>query len=420
MVMDIKPSVDIYDIEIEAISPISVGGGEESIYESYEYFINSDEGKIYFVTIDDLLNLYNMGIVKEEDFDSEYDKFIDKILQMPDVKKYLRSIKLTSKADNKLRLYKFAKAKEINLEKQILEEKPVIFGSTLKGLLRTGYLANKIKKCEYQFSRSNNRLKLENAKVNNIKVFDNKVHQELFNISDYDISLNLGGTVGEEEYWVTLEEYKEKAKNNLTDTDILNAIFRNIVCSDLEFKNGEVAAEKVVKFNRKNKKFKATIEGIPLYFEVAQSGSKFAGEVRYKNNTENYDKQLSIISIQNRNQNGEDTFLNPVEECFNGLKKMSRYIIKAEYKILKEAFSDNRLEEFYRMLEEENEKEDQFVFKIGYSGILAKTLMAFDEKNVENNDSYLPYTINITESTKLPMGWIKVIHKDRSNDEYET
>jgi len=415
--VDIKLSVDIYEVEIEAITPISVGGGEETVYESYEYFINQEEGKIYFITLEDLVNLYNLGFIKEKELEYEYSKLIEKIFKVPEAKKYLKSVKIAGKVDNRLRLYKFARIKEFSLEKQILEEKPVIFGSTLKGILRTGYLAQRVRRCEYNFSRENNRLKLKKAVVNGEEVFDNKVYNQLFNISDYEVSLNIGDSAGGEN-WVTLEEFSEKAGRSLTSDDIVTAIFRNIVCSDLNLEAGELMVEKVIKFNRKSKKFKEKIEGIPLYFEIAQPKTKFIGQIKYKNDTGNYDKQLSIISIQNRNQDKEYTFLNPVEECFSGLKKMSRYLIEAERRILQNSFLGDQTEDFYKMLKEENEKEGQCVFKVGYSGILAKTLMAFDENKVKNNDLYLPYTINVTEKTKLPVGWVKIAYNISSNEEY--
>jgi CRISPR/Cas system CSM-associated protein Csm5 (group 7 of RAMP superfamily) len=111
-------------------------------------------------------------------------------------------------------------------------------------------------------------------------------------------------------------------------------------------------------------------------------------------------------------------YLNPVEECFSGLRKMSRYVIEAESRILQDSFLGKQVKNFYRMLEKENEKEGQCVFKIGYSGILAKTLMAFDEDKVKNNNLYLPYTINVAEETKLPIGWVKIAYSISSNEEY--
>lgn len=415
--LNIKPSVDIYEVEIEAITPISVGGGEETVYESYEYFINQDEGRIYFITLEDLVNLYNRGFIKEEELEYEYSKLIENIFKIPEAKKYLKSVKTAGKVDNRLRLYKFARIKGFSLEKQILEEKPAIFGSTLKGILRTGYLAQKVRSCKYDFDRKNNKLILKKAVINGKEVSNNNVYRELFNISDYDVSLNIGNSA-EEENWVTTEEFSKKTNRTLTDDDILTAIFRNIVCSDLSLEAGELMVEKVIKFNRKTKKFKEKIEGIPLYFEMAQPGTKFIGQIKYKNDTGNYDKQLSIISIQNRNQDKGYTFLNPVEECFSGLKKMSRYLIEAEHRILQHGFLGDQVRDFYKMLKEENEKEGQCVFKVGYSGILAKTLMAFDEDKVKKDDLYLPYTINVAEKTKLPIGWVKIAYNISSNEEY--
>ncbi|SDF01287.1 CRISPR type III-A/MTUBE-associated RAMP protein Csm5 [Thermoanaerobacter thermohydrosulfuricus] len=415
--LDIKPSVDIYEVEIEAITPISVGGGEETVYESYEYFINQDEGRIYFITLEDLVNLYNLGFIKEEELEYEYSKLIEKIFKLPEAKKHLKSVKIAGEVDNRLKLYKFARIKEFSLEKQIVGEKPVIFGSTLKGILRTGYLAQRVKSCKYDFYRKNNKLILKKAVINKKEVFNNEVYKQLFNISDYDVSLNIGDSAGGEN-WVTLEEFSEKTKRALTSDDILTAIFRSIVCSDLSLEAGELMVEKVIKFNRRSKKFKEKMEGIPLYFEMAQPKAKFIGQIKYKNDTGNYDKQLSIISIQNRNLDKEYTFLNPVEECFSGLKKMSRYVIEAERRILQDSFLGDQVRDFYKMLKEENEKEGQCVFKVGYSGILGKTLMSFDEDKVKNNNLYLPYTINVTEKTKLPIGWVKIAYNISSNEEY--
>jgi CRISPR type III-A-associated RAMP protein Csm5 len=403
--MDITPSINRYKIELEILSPACVSGSEEISYQSHEYFIH--EGRLYFVSTEDIFNLYEKGIIKEDDLDLEYKELIDKIMKNAYAKKYLRSARLDMEIANKLELKKFGYIKKINMDEGSHEERPVIFGTTVKGMLRSGYLAYWIHDCHYSYSRTDshklkNQLKLDSVKINHKEIKED-IFADIFDKNQYTVMINTNNNDKLKENWIGLEEYNKSHSNQINDAEVIKLIFKNIVCHDLVLKDGEMAIEKIIKFHRKNNKEKKSNHDIPLYFETPTIGSKFTGEIWYKYDTYNYDKQLSIISIENSCD--ENT---PVEECFAGLKKLSQNIINAEYEMLSKTSLGNRMKDFFEQLKKENEKEDQFVCKTGYAGILSKTLMAFDKTKIKNHDNYLPYTINIAQKDMIPTGWVKI------------
>lgn len=424
----IAPSVDVYNLEIEVLSPTCIGGAGEdgrTEYESFEYVIDRSQQRIYFVNENDILNLLSAGLIKEEDLELEYYELINRIRLLPGADKYIRSLKMSYVGDNKLLLYRFASIKEVNLRdagSARIAEKYVIPGSTVKGVLRTGYAAKKIRTCSYKFGRVKNKkrknardLKLFSAAINggNHKEDDKQVLDELFSLSDYEVQVNIAGDTlsEEEEKWISLEEYNEMSseaegepqnKENLSKEQILNILFRNIVCCDFELTGGEVAVEKGIRIDRRINKKNAKQEKIPTYFEAAQPGTKFCGRVYYKNDTLNEDKQLSIVSIHSRNS------ITPVEEALEGLKEMGTRIAEVERTMLCRAIKDQEIESFYDMLKAESEKEGVAIFKLGYAGILSKSWMVFDEKKIRADDTFLPYTLLVSSTMRVPMGWVKI------------
>lgn len=422
----IAPSVDVYNIEIEVLSPVCVGGtGDDgrTKYESFEYVIDNTRRKIFFINDTEILTLISEGLINEEDLDLEYSRLIKRIFSLPGIDKYIRSLNMNCESNNKLQILRFASIKEIDLESAEngrLVEKYVIPGSTIKGMLKTGYAARKMENCEYEYIRIENKkgekvsskLKLESIKINRKRFKnDNNVYTYLFNMDDYDIQVNMveDNTVGETENWISLDEYNKKAGNDkklksLSLPEIFNILSRNIICRDFELVEGEIAVEKAVRIDRRIKKENAKSKKTPIYFEAAQPGAKFCGEVRYKNDTCNYGKQLSIVSIQSRDFN----FPDPVLEALNGLKKMGRFIIEAERSALNKSVISSKVKDFYNMLEKENESKGTAVFKLGYAGILAKSWMVFDDVKIKSNDEFMPYTTLASEKTKLPMGWVKI------------
>lgn len=424
----IAPSVDVYDVEIEVLSPTCVGGtGEDgkTEYESFEYMIDRSRQRVYFVNENDILNLLSAGLINEKDLELEYHELINKVRLLPGADKYIRSLKMSYAGDNKLSLYRFASIKEVNLrdiESTRVIEKYVIPGSTVKGVLRTGYIARKIKDCDYRFGRvkrgkrSNARdLKLFSAAVNGDKPKedDKQILDALFSLDDYEVQINIAGDILSEEgeKWISLEEYNKtsdeseegsQSRENLSKEQILDILFRNIVCCDFELMEGEIAVEKGVRIDRRINKKNAKQEKIPTYFEAAQPGTKFCGRVYYKNDTLNEDKQLSIVSIHSRNS------ITPVEEALEGLKEMGARIAEVERTMLCRAIKDQEIESFYDMLKAESEKEGVAIFKLGYAGILSKSWMVFDEKKIRTDDTFLPYTLLVSSTMRVPMGWVKI------------
>lgn len=380
--MKITPSVDVYKMEVEILSPTctggadNLGGSDDIKYHSYEYFIADD--RVYFVTENDIMNLLRLGMLKYEDLDEEYEALMKNIIEKEEAKKFLKSAKLSKSLDNKIDLYRFSKS--VILEENGIREIPTIFGSTIKGILRTGFITFRDADIRYTFERNKmKKLILRKLNINNIEHSSKSVLLATFKKEEYDI--NIG---------------------NFKDDVIVNLIFKNIVCSDLKLYEGDMIIEKISRVNRKRKSSKKEKNsGIPQYFETPQIGAKFMGEIKYKYN-DNKNTLLTAFSCLSRSKEA----INPVEECFIGLKKLSDSIIEAEKRIMRQIVGD-KLDSFYNTLSQENNKENQFVFKLGYSGILSKSLMALDKINL-NNDEFLPYTINVVEDTKIPTGWVKI------------
>lgn len=397
------PSIDNYAVEIEILSPTCVGGidaageSEETKYHSYEYHI--ENGLVYFISNRNIANLYYNGLLTDRDLEMDYSELVRKIISIEEAKKYLTCLPLADSYDNKIEIFRFAKS--LYIEDDTVKEIPSIFGSTMKGILRTGYAAARLKTVRYKFDRepkSPKRLKLHGMilsdKGDQVITKNHQIYSEVFDKDDYIISIK-----GEDIEGVEL--------------DHVNLIFSNIMCSDLKLSEGRMVLEKISRIHRKSRASRRQKNsGIPQYFETPEVHSKFKGNIIYKYDNDNivyeYDGEGSArpLSLYSCIYSGERAEIaNPVEECFYGLKKLSKLIIRAEKKMLSHLIN-GELDEFYKMLEEENEKPSQFVFKLGYSGMLAKTFMSLDEKNLENDD-FLPYTLNVVEKTKIPTGWVK-------------
>lgn len=377
--MSISPSIKKYKIDIEILSPTCCGGvgsGDDTKYASYEYFIES--GRVYFINDCDILNLIELNIISQKDMDQDYTFILNKIKNNPKAKECLKSAKMTGRFENKIDLFKFSKSIEIGDK---IQETPVIFGSTLKGILRTGYGAYKNSSFKYEFFRDKKkRLKLNSLNINNnICKSNNDIYKLSYRKDDYVQNIE-----------------------NISDFEDFNVnmIFKNIICSDLKMVKGDMVIEKISRINRKSKNStKLKNSGIPMYFECPEKGSQFTGFVSYKTKCSNK-TLLSLYSCKSKEGK------TPVDECLMGLKNMSKNIINAERRILS-GLSNKDVEDFYSELERINYDENTAAIKLGYSGILSKTYMAMDEFNLKNSE-FLPYTINVSETTKLPAGWVKL------------
>jgi len=375
--MKVVPSIDTYKIEVEILSPTCTGGvdnisGNEDVkYNSYEYFICDD--RVYFVSENDIMNLLNQGMLNDKDLDLEYEDLINKIMKNEKARNFLKSAKLSRKLENKIEFKRFAKS--VIIEENGIREVPTIFGSTIKGILRTGFVAYRAIDVKYDFERKGKNLKLNSLSINNNKISkDKSIFSAVFKKDEYDINIDV---------------------NNLDADKVVNLIFKNIICSDLRLYEGNMVVEKISKIHRKSN------SGIPQYFETPEVGSKFLGEIKYKYK-DGKNTLLSLFSCLSKSQDA----INPVEEAFIGLKKLGINILEVEKKIMSSIVGD-KLDGFYNTLIKANEDENQFVFKLGFSGILSKTFMALDKYNL-NNDEFLPYTINVVEDTKIPTGWVKI------------
>ncbi|WDU83344.1 hypothetical protein [Caloramator sp. Dgby_cultured_2] len=80
----------------------------------------------------------------------------------------MKSAKLSKSLDNKIDLYRFSKS--VILEENGIREIPTIFGSTIKGILRTGFITFRDADIRYTFERNKmKKLILRKLNINNIE-----------------------------------------------------------------------------------------------------------------------------------------------------------------------------------------------------------------------------------------------------------
>ncbi|SUY64266.1 Uncharacterised protein [Clostridium sporogenes] len=124
----------------------------------------------------------------------------------------------------------------------------------------------------------------------------------------------------------------------------------------------------------------------------------FEGKISYKNIQPEKDN-LVAISLMYKDKT-------PIDIALESLKQFYFKVIDLEEKYYEIPIYSNNLKEFYKFLREENEKDNQFVCKLGYSGSINKTLISYD--NINNKDELLPYILKYMKQTNLPFGWVKV------------
>ncbi|SNV76771.1 hypothetical protein [Clostridium cochlearium] len=388
-----------YKITIEVLSGLCTGSNDTSYYSSDEYIVQ--DGKIYFINFNDILQLREKGILKDSELETVYNNICEKNFISDKLKKHLKSLRLLSGYDNKMDIHKFGSIKEIS--ENAISEIRTITGSTIKGIFRHGFEIFNVESVNYKYERYK-RLNLYGVNTINDKDYSNyyytKEEKEKKNLIRcfpkgklinyrYNIKFNKDKITNYNDIRdIEDSNFKKNIRNIASDT-----IFRNIIFSDCKETKVDFVIEKIYRWNRKSKK-----EIIPQYYEMAQKGGLFEGKISCKD-IEFKKENLTTISLMYKDKT-------PIEIALESLRQFYSKVIDLEeqYYIIPRYF--DALKEFYKCLREENNKNNQFVCKLGYSGAISKTLLCYD--NVNNKDKLLPYTSKYMAQANLPFGWVKV------------
>ncbi|MDU1322320.1 MAG: hypothetical protein E6931_12505 [Clostridium botulinum] len=393
-----------YKITIEVLSGLCTGNNDTSYYSSDEYVVQ--DGKAYFINFSDILKLREKGILEDSELESVYNNICEQSFISDKLKNHLKSLNLLTRYDNKTDIHKFSSIKQVS-ENEIFEIR-TIAGSTIKGLFRHGFELFNVKSVNYEYKRNNyknnKRLNLYGVNAINNKGYSNYNYVKEEKDKNRLIQKFPQGKLINYRYNIKLNRNKFIIYDNLMDIedsslkkDIKNKdsniIFRNVIFSDCKESKADFVIEKIYGWNRKSKK-----EIIPQYYEIAQVGSLFEGKISYKNIEPEKDN-LVAISLMYKDKT-------PIDIALESLKQFYFKVIDLEEKYYEIPIYSNNVKEFYKFLREENEKDNQFVCKLGYSGSINKTLISYD--NINNKDELLPYILKYMKQTNLPFGWVKV------------
>ncbi|ADQ05712.1 hypothetical protein Calow_2209 [Caldicellulosiruptor owensensis OL] len=392
--MEKEISYKTYKVLVEAISDFCVSANQDFNIKSSEYLIN---GKFaYIIENSSVVKMLEDGVISENELED-----IKAFLQAhPEyLEKYFGDYKLelASEYDNNIGIIRFWRFSE--LADNSYRERYAIPASTVKGILKTGFLSFFLNSADYKYGRVGNkkRLQLMLLKPNNLKdkaKNTQQLYEILINQNDVKKGVHLYKLVGENT-WKEINEID----NIILSTE--NMLFRNIICSDLVVKDGRFVVKKVNRISRVNKK-SATLQ----YIELAQKGSLFEGEIKEVNHLK--DLPVNMLSFLYYKDLNYPENLNLIDICREGLKKFSKKIIEAERKHFAQRIKDLNPQnsEFYDTLLSEVENEE-IIIKLGRGGIHAKSFMSFDSNNLSKQD-FFPYTINVDDADKLPIGWVKL------------
>lgn len=397
-----KPSRFEYEIRLTAVTPICVGGGEKQEYESFEYV---REGNVLlFAAEEDIADLYRRGCLSREHLAADYVDLIKKIKGDHCKRGILRELPLEEGFENKLPLKAFARS--LAVSPQGRSETPVVPGSGFKGLLRSGFVAAYLfgKSVDYEYARSKElprRLSLQSLRLNGGEAKnDEALHNLVYR------------SCGKNDFFLPGSDLPGR-DGGATPQAFFNLLFGSVACADMEAVAAEMVGIKVARLNRNTGK-KTT----PFFMEAAMPGSIFRGGAFYLCDDDARDSaQLRVNSYLYDGPVKEVS--TPVELMFHGLKLWADRIIKAESTFFSYLPSGGKegvyehLHKFYGELKERNkgftgETEGRFVCKIGYSGVTAKSMMAFAENKIASDKEFLPYTLYVWEARSLPVGWAQV------------
>lgn len=392
-----KYSVKAYKIRLRALTDFCVSANQDAVLESSDYIIHDKYA--YIIDSQAVFNMLKDGIISERDLEDvkEFLKNNPEYLE-----KYFktRRLELARNYKNMLSINRFWRY--LDVKENEVTENYAVPASTIKGILKTGFLSFFLEDVEYVYARGQKaRLNLKSLKVNNAQArIDNT--QSLFKTFESREDFQKGLKV----FYATQGSWKQKgyldeirAAEDGFDS-IEHDLFRTIKCLDAVCKEGSFIVKKVKRLSRANNR-----SALPRYFELAQKGSIFVGKVQVS--VPHDGEPLSSLSFLYEDSNYIED-LNVMDICIEGLKIYSKKLVKAEEKFFAQKIGNlnSQSQNFYNDLWSECER-GNIIIKIGKSGIHAKSFMSFDSNNLEKND-FFPYTINIDDENKLPIGWVKL------------
>lgn len=382
-----------YKVVIEAISDFCVSANQNFTLESSDYLIK--DGFAYVIENSSVLKMFEDGIISEKELEN-----IKNFLQAnPEyLQKYFGDFKLelADNYGNNLTIIRFWRFLE--LEDSSFREIYAIPASTIKGILKTGFLSFFLDSVNYRYRRVGEKKKLEllALKPNGLQEEVNstqQLYQKLIAQKEIKDGIQLFELTGENNW-----EKLDSIENLILHLE--NLLFKNLICSDAKLLNGRFLVKKVNRISRMNNRSAAL-----QYLELAQKDSVFEGEVKEANHLK--DLPVSMLSFLYEDLNYTED-LSLIDICKEGLRKLSEKMIKAEQKHFAQKIGslNSQNSGFYNNLLNEVRK-GEIVIKIGRSGIHAKSFMSFDSNNLSKQD-FFPYTINVDDKEKLPVGWVKI------------
>ncbi|MEZ0537624.1 hypothetical protein ACAG39_10310 [Caldicellulosiruptoraceae bacterium PP1] len=403
-----KIASTIYKVSLETITDICISANYDNVLESKDYVIHDNYLYILnFQLLDELIIAEKLTTTEIENIGELLEKRKDL------AERYLKDnkLKLANKYGNKLSVNRFWRYKIIEGNKVV--EKYAIPASTIKGVLKSGFLYYFLNNVEYTYTRDKKgHLNLKELDANiTTSLYSNNYHAKNYN----EFYKNLNNTnIFKNQFSI----YEAKQKNDNIEfekkadiSEVLNSsdkvFFKNIICSDLILKNGDPIIKKVDRISRKNNKY-----GPSQYYELIQTGSNFIGNIKFLNHMphDSISKKLWLTLISIFYNDFKQSEIGLVDICIEGLRKYSKLLIETEMKYFSEKLiklNQKSNFNFYSKLLDMHKKGD-IIIKIGKSGIMAKSFMVFDSKNIKLKDNFAPYTINIDDCNKAPIGWVRL------------
>lgn len=417
--MSASYSYEKYKISIESITDFCVSANSDAKIESTDYVLHGNCA--YIIKDSGLLKMIEDGKVSYEDI-NDIGEFLEANPEY--LEKYFGNFKieLTEDYSNEITITKFWRY--LQQESNELKEIYAIPGSTIKGILKTGFFSMLLENCEIHYNY--NRNKSEKDKLNlygiglehgNTKSKILKNNQQVYKFLTEEIEYIKNNITlfkankKSKNFWNEVEE--KEYKNLLRNSE--NIIFKNLICSDAKFSEGNFSFKKLDRIDRRHEsERKSNSNKMSFqYAELASKRSKFVGEIKEARNkgdapisllTFSYAKKYSLIDL-----------------CIDGLKIYSEKLIAAEKMYFEKKISSlNSANKYFYDELERLCQDDYIVIKLGISGIHAKSFMSFDKQNLQKPD-FMPYTLNIVDDTKLPVGWVKIkIEKEELKEDVES
>lgn len=358
-------TIDRYYLQIQALTPIHIGSGEEVM--PYEYIID-DQGKYYRIDLFELLNI--LPPEKRKELVDVMEKDLVKLRASIAEYNWKSSVVYQGKASNIFisEYRKHIKRIDNNLAVQELinsKMRPYIPGSSLKGAFRTAYLHKYGKNINYNISRNRKGF----FTVRNNK----RIAQEI-------------------------------EKRSLNYSNFFEDPFQTVKISDSSLNIDNIEIHKIISLNVS----KDNSSGIPYYQET------ISGLIS-SNVEENIDVELSIdLARQNYNyQKNSVTHSITAEDLLKATKYFSKKMIEKELSYLKSKKVPNDTIKVYQHLKSIHSdlKENESLIRFGKGiGFNSTTL------NLSNKTTTVNPVSRVLADGRYPMGWaLFSLNKERQN-----